>query len=63
MEMINEEVMLRRVREAMHLADPQYSQEEQQYLATCDILKESQGAEDYIRTKEQALGSGVLFTA
>lgn len=66
---VEEKFVLRYVQEALRLADPQYSGEEQRYLAACDILKTeigctvSPGAEAYIRAREREISSDVLYAA
>ena len=66
---MNEKTVFYCVREAMCLVDPKYAEEEKQYLAACDILKEeigsavSPGAEAYISAKEQAFSSDALYAA
>lgn len=66
---LSEESMFRYVQDAIRLVDPQYPEEEQQYLAACDILRKEtekaalHSAEAYIRAKEQVFSSNVLYAA
>lgn len=66
---LSEESMFRYVQDAIRLVDPQYPEEEQQYLAACDILRKeiasklSPVAEDYIQAKEREFASDALYAA
>ena len=63
-QLVDEQTVFHYVREVLQLVDPLYAVEEKQYLAACDILrKEISSAEDYIRAKEQAFSSDVLYAA
>lgn len=66
---VNEKTVFCCVREVMCFVDPQYAEEEKQYLAACDILRKeigssaSPGAEEYIRAREQAFSSDAQYAA
>ena len=60
------ETVVHYVQEAMRQIDPQYSEEEQHYLASCAILEretDSTKARGYIRAREQRFACDVLYAA